>query len=246
MNTNFTFCRTLGILCISLMLLACSARTPLTSNATTPTVVQVPFDATVADVQRKLITLGATLEVDGQTGPKTRRAIGNFQRNLGQEPTGEITEWLISNLTRQASMKADFESNPNTEDTGQATHWAFAATPNRFAHGVAVGSSELWATEMAKRACRTHRDSDPENAARFPCAYARKWANTEQACISFLWTNGSSPKFYGIAYGADKTARMKESMQKAVDACGDPALCGSFTETGTNNSQTYCTEDLFQ
>lgn len=243
-------------MCLPLTLIACSVRTPLISNASTTTPTQAPtqaaapapapYDKTVAEVQRKLIKLGATLDVDGRTGPKTRRAIGNFQRNQGRQPTGEITEWLITTLTQHATMQTDIQSNKaSAEDTGQATHWAFAATPNRLAHGVAVGSSELWATELAKRACRAHRDSDPENAARFPCAYTRKWARTEQACVSFLWTNGSSPKFYGIAYGSDKTLRMRESIQKAIDACGDPTLCNLSTETDPGNSQIYCTEDFF-
>ncbi len=248
MRPHLTFSRTIIFLCLPLALSACVARAPQLSNATAPTKAPtpVPYDETVADVQRMLIKLGANLDVDGRTGPKTRRAIGNFQRNLGQPPSGEITEWLITNLNHHVSIQADIQaSGDSAEDPGQPTHWAFAATPNRMAHGAAVGSSELWATELAKRACRAQRDSDPENAAHYPCAYTRKWAKTEQACVSFLWTNGSSPKFYGIAYGSDKTLRAKESMQKAINACGNPALCGSFINTEPKNSHTYCTEDFF-
>ncbi len=52
-----------------------------------------------AAVQRRLNELGYDAgEPDGAYGPRTRKAISEFQRSIGEEPTGKITEAQIDRL----------------------------------------------------------------------------------------------------------------------------------------------------
>lgn len=53
----------------------------------------------VAKVQTQLLHLGYNPGViDGKMGPNTRKAIKNFQRNIGRRPVGRITKGLLWQL----------------------------------------------------------------------------------------------------------------------------------------------------
>jgi peptidoglycan hydrolase-like protein with peptidoglycan-binding domain len=64
----------------------------------------------VAKVQTELLQLGYDPgEIDGLIGPNTRRAIKQFQRDIGRRQTGRITKGLLWQLRNaQNSSTAGF------------------------------------------------------------------------------------------------------------------------------------------
>ena len=75
----------------------------------------------LADVQRALLTLGYDPgPIDGAMGPSTSRAIRNFQKDSGQEETGEVTPELVAQL-ETALEASDSEPASETAEAPPAT-----------------------------------------------------------------------------------------------------------------------------
>jgi peptidoglycan hydrolase-like protein with peptidoglycan-binding domain len=60
------------------------------------------------EIQRQLGVLGLyTAAIDGDFGPGTRKAIRQFQRDQGFEPTGYVTEPMLARLAARADARAE-------------------------------------------------------------------------------------------------------------------------------------------
>ena len=100
-----------------------------------------PVNPSVADVQNKLNTLGATpkLVVDGNAGPATRLAIVNFQRGKGLTPDGNAGPQTLAAL-----------GFPGATSMGPSTPSAGVSAPNPNQTVLPPNNTTLTADEAAK------------------------------------------------------------------------------------------------
>jgi peptidoglycan hydrolase-like protein with peptidoglycan-binding domain len=80
--------------------------------------ITLKYDALVEDVQRELLASGHFQGlVDGVTGPRTKIAIENYQRENKIDVTGEISQSLLEHIqyTRKVNQAAEFTGSLETE-----------------------------------------------------------------------------------------------------------------------------------
>ena len=80
--------------------------------------ITLKYDALVEDVQRELLAIGHFEGlVDGVTGPRTKVAIENYQRENKLDVTGDISKSLLEHIqyTRKLNQAAEFTGSVTAE-----------------------------------------------------------------------------------------------------------------------------------
>ena len=81
--------------------------------------ITLKYDALVEDVQRELLATGHFEGlVDGVTGPRTKVAIENYQRENKLDVTGDISKTLLEHIqyTRKVNQAAEFTGSLTVEE----------------------------------------------------------------------------------------------------------------------------------
>lgn len=80
---------------------------PSAPAASEPAVLLEPGDTgdEVAQWQRLLAATGLDVAVDSQFGPNTERLTAEFQRQIGEEPTGRVTTRTLAAAERESSLR---------------------------------------------------------------------------------------------------------------------------------------------
>jgi peptidoglycan hydrolase-like protein with peptidoglycan-binding domain len=102
-------------------LISGDARTHMSVSADDKTsrTITFKYDALVEDVQRELLATGHFNGlVDGVTGPKTKIAIEEYQRENKLAVTGEVSKTLLGHIqdTRKVNQAAEFTGTVSRED----------------------------------------------------------------------------------------------------------------------------------
>ena len=110
----------LAVALLAVFLSACSQQpsgpttTPAEPQPTaTSTKPRPPADPQVLAAQKALAQLGYYRgPIDGIAGPKTRRAVADYQSDLGLTPDGSVTRDLVARLAETPSAPSDRQGNP--------------------------------------------------------------------------------------------------------------------------------------
>ncbi len=104
----------LAIALLAVFLTACSNQTQTTTTtpvepapATPPVKPRPPADPQVLAAQKALAQLGYYRgQLDGISGPKTRRAVSDYQSDVGLTPDGSVTRDLVARLAEPSAPSA--------------------------------------------------------------------------------------------------------------------------------------------
>ncbi len=95
-----------------------TTRVTVDAGQKTSRTITLKYDALVEDVQRELLATGHFEGlVDGVTGPRTKIAIENYQRENKLVVTGEISKTLLEHIqyTRKLNQAAEFTGSVSSE-----------------------------------------------------------------------------------------------------------------------------------
>ncbi len=119
----------IAISLLAVFLTACSHQTETSTTppaepapATPPTKPRTPADPQVLAAQKALAELGYYRgAIDGISGPKTRRAVSDYQQDVGLTPDGTVTRDLVARLAEPsapAAPRADDSADRPLYETG--------------------------------------------------------------------------------------------------------------------------------
>ena len=113
----------IAVALLAVFLTACSQQTETSTTpapaepapATPPTKPRTPADPQVLAAQKALAELGYYRgQLDGISGPKTRRAVSDYQQDVGLTPDGTVTRDLVARLAEPSAPAA-----PRADHSGQ-------------------------------------------------------------------------------------------------------------------------------
>ncbi len=95
-----------------------STRVTIEAGQKTSRTIVLKYDVLVEDVQRELLATGHFEGlVDGVTGPRTKIAVENYQRENKLDVTGEVSKSLLEHIqyTRKLNQAAEFTGSVTAE-----------------------------------------------------------------------------------------------------------------------------------